>query len=105
MELISIRFDENEALEAAKSSFSALEIVLPEPLNEAVWERLLVIKELSYPLPILVVFSEAWKQTNLEDILTRLATANVTGILLKNPIDKAFLDQVNRINNLGLSII
>lgn len=105
MELVSISFDENEALEASKTSCSALEIVLPEPLNEEVWERLLVIKELSYPLPLLVVFSDAWMQTNLEDILTRLANGGVSGIVLKNPIDTRFLQQVNRINNLGLSII
>jgi hypothetical protein len=105
MELISIPFDENEALEAAKNTTSALEISLPEPLNEAVWERLLVIKELSYPVPIVVVFSPAWLESNLEAILIRLAASNVSGISLKKVFDDTFLCRVNRVNNLGLSII
>jgi hypothetical protein len=105
MELISISFDENEALEAAKNTTSALEISLPEPLNEDVWERLLVIKELSYPVPIVVVFSPAWLESNLEAILIRLAASNVFGISLKKVFDDTFLCRVNRVNNLGLSII
>ncbi len=105
MELIPILFDENEVLEAAKKSLAPLEILLPEPLNESVWERLLVIKELAYPLPIVVAFSPTWPEVNLEAILTRLAASNVSAISLKNFFDDTFLSQVNKLNNLGLSII
>lgn len=105
MKLTEISFDANEALDAANKSLAGLKIVLPEELSEEVWEKLLVIKELSYPLPLVVVYSDRWMSENLEDILTRLANANIAGVLLKNQIDTTFLQQVNKVNNLGLSII
>ena len=105
MDLVLIDFDEENAYEVASTSPSALEITLPEHLDESVWERLMVIKELTYPLPIIVTFSPSWLDSGLEKILTRLAASFVSGVSLKESIDKPLLSQINRAHNLGLSII
>ncbi len=105
MELVSIVFDEDIAYEVASGSSSALEVILPEFLDESVWERLMVIKELTYPLPIIVAFSPTWLEVGLETVLTRLAASFVSGVSLKKSFNNPCLFQINRAHNLGLSII
>ncbi len=105
MEMISILFDEDMAYQIAATSLCALEVTLPEHLDEAVWEKLLVIKELAYPLPIIVAFSPTWLDAGLEGVLTRLAASFISGISLKKSFNKSVLTQINQAHNLGLSII
>ncbi len=105
MALISIPFDEEIAYQAAFGMPEGLEIALPDELNESVWERLSVIKELTYPLPLIVTFSPAWLEGDLEGVLTRLAVSFVSGISLKNSFDSPLISQINLANHLGLSII
>ena len=103
--MISIVFDEEIAHKVAATALCALELTLPETLDEAAWEKLLVIKELTYPLPLIVAFSPSWLELGLEEVLTRLATSFVSGISLKKSFDKTLLSQINRTHNLGLSLI
>ncbi len=105
MEMISIHFDEDIAYEVARVSASAIEITLPEHLDESVWEKLLVIKEVTYPLPIIVTFSPTWIDIGLESVLDRLAASFVSGISLKKSFYRPILSQINQAHNLGLSII
>lgn len=105
MEMISILFDEDIAYEIAANALCALEVTLPKHLDESVWERLLVIKELAYPLPIIVAFSPTWLDAGLEGVLTKLAASFVSGISLKKSFYRPLLAQVNQAHNLGLSII
>lgn len=104
MNLVPIAFDEYVIHEVAAKESGALEITLPEPLNDGVWERLLVIKELAYPLPIIVTFSPSWHEKDLKNILTQLAASFVSGVSLKNSINKSLVEQINIENNLGLAI-
>ena len=103
--MVSIVFDEDAAHKVASKSVCALEVTLPEALDEAVWEKLMVIKELTYPLPIIVAFSPTWLDAGLERVLTRLAASFVSGVSLKESLSSPLLSQINRAHNLGLTII
>jgi hypothetical protein len=105
MHIKFIKFDENEALKAFESDAEGIELKLPEELSEAVWEKLALIKEIAYPLPIIVTYSPTWKSERLEEILTKLAVFYVSGISLKKNIDARFLSQLIRASHLGLSLL
>lgn len=105
MTFVSIPFDERAAYEIAGRVTCPLELTLPEILDESIWERLCVIKELVYPLPLIVAFSPFWLEVGLEEILTRLAVSHITGISLKNSPYTPFLTQINQTHHLGLSLI
>ncbi len=103
--MLSIDFDEELAYKVCNTAFSALEVTLPEILDEAVWEKLAIIKELTYPLPLVVAVSPSWIEGDLEEILTRIAVSAAVGISLNKEIYKPFLSQLIRSNNLGLTIL
>ncbi len=105
MEMISIDFDEELAHNAANGEPAAFVVTLPEHLDEAVWEKLLVIKELTYPHLLIVAFSPTWLKSDLKEVLTRLAASFISGISLKKSLDISLLNQINKANNLGLSLI
>ena len=105
MEMISIDFHEEVACNAPNNKPAAFVVTLPDALDEAVWEKLLIIKELTYPHLLIVAFSPAWLKKDLKEVLTRLAASFVTGISLKKSFDASLLTQINKANNLGLSLI
>ncbi len=103
--MLSIDFDEELAYKVSTTAISMLEVTLPDILDESVWEKLAVIKELTYPCTLVVAVSQAWEERDLEEILTRIAVSAVSGISLNNQINKPFLSQLIRSNNLGLTIL
>jgi hypothetical protein len=105
MDIKFIAFDENEALEAFESKADCIELKLPEELNDEVWEKLAVIKEIASPLPLIVAFSPSWDKSKVEEILTKLAVTFVSGISLNKSFDKKFLSSLIRSNKLGLSLL
>jgi len=104
MDRIVIPFDETTAWEVALKG-KPLEVALPEPLSEEVWEKLAVIRELIAPLPLIVAFSETWVEGGLEGILTRLAVTSVVGLSVKSPASLGSISQLNKIHRLGLFIL